>query len=86
MNSVPKYIATTFNVKNSFTRDYTQFAISLQGIKVGLAVLSGKTPYVFVRKVNEKEFLLQTCSDPCFKADENFFTHALEEYKVCSNP
>jgi hypothetical protein len=60
MNSVPKYIAITFNVKNSFKRDYTQFAVSLQGIKVEMAVLTGTIPYVFVRKINEKEFLLQT--------------------------
>jgi len=54
------YIYTIFNVKKSFKRDYTHFPISLQGIKVGMAVLTGTIPYVFVRKINEKEFLLQT--------------------------
>jgi hypothetical protein len=58
MNSVPKYIATIFNVRNSFKRDYTKFSVALQGIKVRMAVLTGTIPYVFVRKINEKEFLL----------------------------
>lgn len=56
MNSVPKYIATIFKVKNSFKKNCTQFAISLQGIKVGMAVLIGTIPYVVVRKINENEF------------------------------
>jgi hypothetical protein len=60
MNSVPKYIATIFNVKHSFKRDYTKFAVSLQGIKVRMTVLTGTIPYVFVGKIKEKDFLLRT--------------------------
>lgn len=48
-----------------------------------MAILTGTIPYVFVRKINEKEFLLQTWSDPCCKADEKFFTRVFEEYEAC---
>lgn len=38
------------------SRETTQYAISLQGIKVGMAVLTGTIPYVFVRKLIRKNF------------------------------